>query len=172
MSTDVRTAAQRAVVAAALEARRVRGIKAIKAAQRQLGLCDGAYRDLLEAQTRTETAPGKRSATDLTLQEQDKVLDYMRRNGAPHPTRSGGLKRPTPAADRAGLMSKVHALLAALGTATGEPHSLKYADAICKRNGWADAVDFCSPADLHKLVGAMARTLRSKMAQAAKAPKP
>jgi phage gp16-like protein len=113
------------------------------------------------------TAPGKRSATALTLQEQDKVLDYMRRNGAPHPTRSGGRRRPQPAADRADLMAKVHALLGALGQATGEPYSLRYADAICKRNGWGDAVDFASPADLHKLVGALSRTLRSKAGRGA-----
>lgn len=168
MSVDVRSAAERAVATAATDLRRVRGIKAIKAAQRQLGLCDGAYRDLLEAQTRTPEQPGKRSATELSLAEQSKVLDYMRRQGAAHPSRGGGrLRIAAPTADRVPLLAKVHALLTELGRTTGESYSLNYADAICKRNGWAERVDFCGPADLHKLVGALARTLRSKAANPA-----
>jgi phage gp16-like protein len=148
---------------AALEAQRKRGVQAIKAAQRQMGLDDGAYRDLLAAQTRTDTFEGKRSATELTLPEQARVLDYMRRHGAAHPTRSGGRKRTaTPAPDRAALMARVHALLAEFGRVTGEAYSLAYADAIAKRNGWASAVDFCDGPALTKLVGALSRTLRSK----------
>lgn len=145
----------------ALAARRLAGIKAIKAAQRQLGLDDDAYRTMLEAQT------GKRSCTALSIPEQSKVLDYLRRQGAANPNRAardGGRKRIAPGADRAGLMAKVHALLNELQVVTGEAHSLNYADAICKRNGWAERVDFCAPADLHKLVGALSRTLRSKAA--------
>lgn len=152
--------------AQALEARRKAGIRAIKCAQRQLGLDDGTYRALLEGQT------GKTSATLLTVHEQGVVLDYMRRHGAPNPKRAardGGRKRLAPANDRAALMRKVHALLNELHRVTGEPHSLNYADAICKRNGWAERVDFCAPGDLHSLVGALARTLRAKAAHPAPA---
>jgi hypothetical protein len=146
---------------ASLEQRRKAGIKAIKCAQRQLGLDDATYRTMLQAQT------GKRSATELSVPEQGRVLDYLRRQGAANPRRAaydGGRKRATPAPERAALMRKVHALLAELHRVTGEPHSLNYADAICKRNGWAERVDFCAPHDLHSLVGALARTLRAKAA--------
>ena len=154
---------------AALEVRRKRGIIAIKAAVRALGLDDGTYRDMLEAQTRTSAGPGKRSATELTLPEQSRVLDHLRKSGAKHPRAAGGRKRTaTPAADRAALMAKLHALLVELGNVTGEAHSLKYADAICARNGWATTVDFCGPSDLHKLVGALARTIRAKAKAAGK----
>lgn len=157
--------------AAALEARRKRGIRAIKAAQRQLGLDDDTYRTMLWAQV------GKRSAADLTVNEQTRVLDYLRVQGAVNPAeakrkaaRAGGRKRGTPTLEKVALLAKVHALLNELGCLTGTLHSLNYADAICKRNGWAERVDFCSPANLHHLVGALARTVRAKQASAPTAP--
>jgi phage gp16-like protein len=156
--------------AAALERRRKAGVQAIKAAQRQLGLDDDTYRSMLERFSRPGPGlPGKRSATLLTLQEQAAVLDHLRAAGATNPKRAGrdgGKRRPVPAADRAELMAKVHSLLDGLGRATGEPHSLAYADAICKRNGWADAVNFCNAPTLHKLVGALSRTLRARQSKA------
>ena len=169
-------AGARKAAAAALEDRRRRGIVAIKATQRQLGLDDATYRDLLYSQTvkrdsdgREVPGTGKRSATELSLHEQNRVLDYMRAQGAPHPTRAGRnaagaapRRRGTPSGDKVGLMRKVHALLGELGRVTGSPHTLNYADAICRRNRWAERVDFCSAADLHKLVGALARTVRSR----------
>ncbi|MCU0963567.1 MAG: regulatory protein GemA [Burkholderiaceae bacterium] len=165
-----RPAAGAADTAAALEHRRKQGIMAIKAAQRQLGLDDGAYRALLQAQTELRDGggellrPGKRSATELTVHEQGRVLDYMRSQGALHPDRSGGRRRGTPAVEKTALLRKLHALLAELERVTGKAHSLSYADGICRRNGWAERVDFCAPRDLHKLVGAVSRTLRSKAA--------
>jgi hypothetical protein len=147
-----------------LEARRKRGIQAIKAAQRQLGLDDDTYRALLEAQT------GKRSASLLNLVEQARVLDYLRKQGATNPAeakrqaaRAGGRKRLVPTEDKAALLLKINALLSELGRITGTPHTLNYADAICKRNGWAERLDFCSPAGLHNLVGALSRTVRAKL---------
>lgn len=160
-----RSPVQRAQADAALEARRKRGIQAIKAAQRQLGLDDGTYRAMLAAQT------GKRSAAELTIAEQTKVLDYLRAQGAANPAearrkaeRAGGRKRGTPAPGKQALMEALGHLLLELERLTGQPHTLNYADAICKRNGWAERVDFCSPVHLHALVGAVARTLRSKAA--------
>lgn len=155
---------------AALERRRKEGVRAIKTAQRQLGLDDDTYRSMLEALTRPAPGqPGKRSATELSLPEQARVLDHMRRAGAANPRRAGrdsGKRRPTPSAGRAELMAKVHSLLDELGRATGQPHNLAYADAICRRNGWADAVDFCAAPTLHQLVGALSRTLRARQQQA------
>ena len=62
------------------------------------------------------------------------------------------------------MLAKVHALLAALGQATGTPHGMAYADAICQRNGWASAVDFCDSPALHRVIGALSRTLRRREA--------
>lgn len=149
--------------ALAAEQRRKRGVRAIKAAQRQLQLEDDTYRDLLHRLT------GKRSATQLSLEQQDVVLDYLREQGAANPRRAGrdaGKRRPRPSGDRVEMMGKVHSLLDALGSITGQAHTLAYADAICRRNGWADAVDFCSAEHLRALVGALARTVRSKIEQA------
>lgn len=153
---------------AAITARKKNGVQAIKVAQRQLGLDDATYRAMLAAQT------GKRSATELTLAEQGKVLDYLRTQGARNPAeegrqaaRAGGRKRGVPSDDKPALIAKLNALLTELGRVTGEAHSLNYADAICKRNGWAERVDFCSSANLHHLVGAVARTLRWKAANPA-----
>jgi hypothetical protein len=60
-------------------------------------------------------------------------------------------------------MGKVHAMLSDLEQCTGQPHTLAYADAICQRNGWCDRVDFASPALLHRLVGALSRTLQGRI---------
>jgi len=150
MNTATRTPAQ---------GRQLAQTKAIKAAQRQLGLDDDTYRAMLQRLT------GKTSATQLTIPEGAKVLDHMRQAGAVNPNRAnrdGGLRRPVVAADRAALMARINALLDDLSRVTGEPHTLRYADAICKRNAWASAVDMCSGPTLHLLVGALARTLRAK----------
>jgi hypothetical protein len=168
------TPAQQAARAAALEARRQKSLIALHAAARQAGIDDDTRRQLLALQTGGKLGPdgltvtgGKRSAADATVQELDRTIEAIRKQtGAAHPTRAGGRRRPTPSADRAALMAKVHALLAELGKVTGEPHSLRYADAIAKRNGWADAVDFCDGPALHRVVGALSRTLRSKSGRA------
>ncbi|MFM2056073.1 MAG: hypothetical protein RLY71_458 [Pseudomonadota bacterium] len=158
-------AATAADLKAGTQALHLRQVKAIKAAQRQLGMDDDTYRAMLEAQTRRPGQPGKRSAADLDVREGALVLNYLRRMGATNPAApDAGKRRTTPSSDRAHLMAKVHALLGELGRVTGQPHGLPYADAICKRNGWADAVDFCTPPVLHRLVGALARTLRHRQA--------
>lgn len=145
---------------ARLQARLQAQVKAIKASQRQLQMDDTTYRDMLQALT------GQRSATELNQAQAAKVLDYLRRQGAVNPKadRHSGKRRPVPAPDRAAMVAKVHALLGALGEATGQPHGMAYADAICKRNGWAEAVDFCGPLELHDLIGALSRTLRRRQA--------
>lgn len=168
------TPAQQAARDAAIEAKRKKYIVALKSAARQAGIDDDSYRNGLALVTGGKLAAdgitvvgGKRSATELTLPELVRAIEAIRRKGAPHPTRSGGQRRPAPAAEREALMAKVHALLAELGKVTKQTYSLKYADAIAKRNGWATAVDFCDAPALHKVVGALSRTLRKKQAEAA-----
>lgn len=137
------------------ERKRKRYIKAVKAAQRQLGMEDGDYRVMLHACT------GCHSATECSLSQLGAVLDHLRRVGATHP-KDGSKRRLVPTADRASLMKKVWALLAELERVTGQPHSMAYADAICQRNQWCSVVDFANPQILHQLVGALSRTLQAK----------
>lgn len=141
----------------AIEQHRKARIAAIKLSQKQLGMDDSTYLAILQAQT------GKSSSTELTFSELSKVLDYMRYVGATHPHRNDSRKRIAPAIDRVALIHKVHALLSELERCTGTPHTLAYADAICQRNGWCERVDFASPALLHRLVGALSRTLQGRM---------
>lgn len=151
---------------------RARQVRAIKAAQRQLGLDDETYRAMLAEQTRSELHPrGKRSATELTVIEAARVLDWMRAAGARNPKApADGLRRPRPAVDREGLLGQVKKLLVELATVTGEPHGMAYADAIARRNGWGSAVDFCGGRELHRVVGALSRTLRHHQRKAGLAP--
>lgn len=142
-----------------LEARRRNGVKAIKAAQRALDLDDATYRTMLA------TLTGKTSATELSLAQIGRVLDHLNRAGGVSPkakARAAGRTRPVPARDRAALMAEVHSWLDELQRITGQPHTLRYADAIAKRNGWGETVDMVSPQDLHALVGTLARTARHK----------
>lgn len=141
------------------ERKRKKYIKAVKAAQRQLGLDDATYRVMLQART------GQRSAADCSITQLGLVLDHLRRAGAAHPV-AAGKRRLVPTADRAALVQKVYALLAELEHITGVPHSMAYADAICQRNQWCTLVDFANPQILHQLVGALSRTLRTKASTA------
>lgn len=167
------TPAQLAARQTAMDNKRKTYVKALKAAQRQAGIDDESYRAGLALVTGGKLGAdgitvvgGKRSATELTLLELERAIEAIRRKGAPHPTRSGGQRRPTTAEDRADLMAKIHKLLEELGRVTKQTYSLKYADAIAKRNGWATCVDFCDPPALHRVVGALSRTLRKKQAEA------
>lgn len=145
------------------EARRKAAIKALKACVRQLQMPDADYRAMLQART------GHNSATLCTPEQLGVVIAHLKRAGATPPPKvlakgvnSDGRKRNVPTPERAPLMAKVVALLQELGRVTGNPHSLAYADAICVRNGWCTRVDFADAPVLHKLVGALERTLRHR----------
>lgn len=128
--------------------------RAIFAACKANGIDNDARRSLVRNLT------GRDSIADCTLMELGRVLDHLNRGKQGY----AGRKRTTPSADRAPLLSKIDALLAELHRVTGEVHTLKYADAIAKRNGWAECVDFADAAALHKIVGALNRTLQFKQA--------
>ncbi|MCA0175198.1 MAG: regulatory protein GemA [Proteobacteria bacterium] len=162
-STAPKAVAVITATARADQRRRTR-IQAISVSRRQLGLDEDTYRAMLVRLT------GKRSIKDMTEPEHKTVLDHLRQAGAVHPLRQdreARLRRPRPDAVRADMMGKVHALLDELGRATGQPHTLTYADAVCKRNRWASCADLCTPDHLHALVGALSRTLRAKAGKAA-----
>ena len=141
-------------------------IKAIKTKQRQLGMDDETYRAMLLART------GKTSAKDCTLTELGVVSGYLSSQGAVAPkaeARATGKVRPGVALERQALRSKVNALLGELARVTDITDSVKYVNAICQKNGWCSAIDFADPHILHKLVGALSRTLASRKAKAHRA---
>ncbi|ANQ83674.1 hypothetical protein dqs_0598 [Azoarcus olearius] len=129
--------------------------RAIFAACRQQGIDDDARRALVRNLT------GCDSLARCTLMQLGQVLDHLNRGSQGY----AGRKRTTPTADRAPLLSKIDALLAELHRVTGEVHTLKYADAIAKRNGWAECVDFADTAALKNIAGALNRTLQYKAAR-------
>ncbi|MDT3668983.1 MAG: phage protein GemA/Gp16 family protein [Aromatoleum sp.] len=129
--------------------------RAVFAACKANGLDDDARRLLVKNLT------GCASLADCTMGQLSEVLNHLNRGKNGY----AGRKRTTPTADRAPLLAKIDALLAELHRVTGEVHTLKYADAIAKRNGWAECVDFADPVALKHIVGALNRTLQHKLAK-------
>lgn len=127
---------------------------AIFAALKANGLDDAARRQIVK------TLTGRDSMKDCTVNELGEILNHLNRGKQGYL----GRRRSTPSADRAPLLAKITALLAELHRVTGQVHTLKYADAICKRNGWAECVDFADAAALKNVVGALNRTLQYRMA--------
>jgi phage gp16-like protein len=155
------TATRRAPAAPARKAANpdsyTRRLRAIHAACRNNGLDDDARHALIFA------LAGKTSLAQCTALEMNRILDHLNRaSGYAGKAAFEGRARVTPAAARAPLLTKIDALLAELHRVTGEPHTLKYADAIARRNGWGECIDFCNVAGLHRVVGALSRTLASK----------
>lgn len=128
--------------------------RAIFAACKAAGLDEDARRAIVLELT------GCTSMSQCTLTQLGDVLDRLNRSK----TGYAGRRRSTPTEDRAPLLAKIDALLAELHRVTGQVHTLKYADAIAKRNGWAENVDFADPAALRNVVAALNRTLQSKIA--------
>lgn len=139
-----------APLAAQIAARR----RAVFAACKANGLDNDARREIVKNLT------GCTSLSDCTMGQLSEVLNHLNRGKNGY----AGRKRSTPTADRAPLLGKIDALLAELHRVTGEVHTLKYADAIAKRNGWAECVDFADPVALKNIVGALNRTLQHKAA--------
>lgn len=128
--------------------------RAVFAACKANGLDDDARRLLVKNLT------GCTSLADCTMGQLTEILDHLNRGQHGY----AGRKRSTPSPDRAPLLEKIDALLAELHRVTGQVHSLKYADAIAKRNGWAECVDFADARALRAIVGALNRTLQHKIA--------
>ena len=158
-SAATHSAQQRSKNAAAVttDDTRKKFIKAIKTKQRQLGMTDEVYRAMLLART------GHSSATLCNLHQLGLVNEYLSGQGATNPK---GLslrgKRPAIATDRQALRGKVNALMAELVRLADITDPVKYVNAICVRNGWCTTLDFADPHTLHKLVGALSRTVAGK----------
>lgn len=130
--------------------------RAIFAACKAAGLDDDERRAIVLQVT------GCSSMSACTADQLAEILNHLNRGRAAGKSAYAGRRRVKPAPDRAALLSKIDALLAELHRVTGEVHTLKYADAIAKKNGWAENVDFCDPVGLLRVVGALARTLKYK----------
>lgn len=97
--------------------------------------------------------------SDCTLGQLGDVLDALNHGKQGY----AGRKRSSPSAERKPLLDKIDALLAELHRVTGKVHTLKYADAIAKRNGWAECIDFADVRALKNVVGALNRTLQYRI---------
>ncbi|MDR1351478.1 MAG: regulatory protein GemA [Zoogloeaceae bacterium] len=131
-------------------------LKAIFAACKATGLDDDSRRAVVEQLT------GKKSLSDCTAVELGCVLDHLNRGRKQGKQRYEGRQRVRPAETRAGQLSKIDALLAELHRVTGGVHTLKYADAIAKKNGYGECVEFCDGRGLRYVIGALTRTLAFK----------
>ncbi|MDR1424289.1 MAG: regulatory protein GemA [Azoarcus sp.] len=131
-------------------------LKAIFAACKAIGLDDDSRRAVVEQLT------GKGSLSGCTAVELGVVLDHLNRDRKQGKQQYEGRRRVTPSETRAGQLSKIDALLAELHRVTGRAHTLKYADAIAKRNGYGECVDFCDGRGLRYVIGALTRTLAFK----------
>ncbi len=127
--------------------------RAIFAACKATGLDNDARRQIVKRLT------GHDSMTACSYDQLGQILDHLNRGQQGY----NGRRRVAPAADRAPLLAKIDALLAELHRVTGQVHTLRYADAIARRNGWAECVDFADTKALHHIVGALNRTLQHKI---------
>lgn len=107
-------------------------IGAIKAGQAYLGWDDVVYHSVL-----ARLCDGKTSSTQCTLDELQRVRDYMHNQGFPRHSAKHG-KRPKVASSRHAILSKIEALLADAG------RKWTYAETMCehmfkvKRLEWLD----------------------------------
>lgn len=119
---------------------RKRELAQIHIAKNALGMDDDTYRTMLVRVAKVG------SSADLNWQQRKKVLDEMRRLGWKNPKFG---RRPLPAPDRAKLVQKIEAFLAE------RKLTWAYADAMAKRICKVEAVQFCMPEQLQKLVAAL-----------------
>jgi len=122
------------------EVLRKREIAAIHVLKSQAGMSDDEYRALLEGVT------GKSSAADLDRAERRRVLDRFAKMGVKSTAR---MRRDRVGGDRQALLAKIDAQLAAAG------RDRRYLATMVKRVTGADALEFCDPLRLQKLVIAL-----------------
>lgn len=128
-------------------------IAKVKMAQKQLGISDDVYRDVLEERY------GERSCTKLTLKQLDDFLRHLGSLGWKERTiraRKGDQAAPTEQAmSRKAMLSKIEALLAELGSKQGAHVPWSYAAAILKRMYRVDSLEWAKPEQLRGLIAAL-----------------
>jgi phage gp16-like protein len=133
---------------------RRRELAQIHIAKKQLGLDDDTYRAMLDAIGRV------RSAGDLNAEGRRQVLAHLKARGfSPRPgaAKSTGkvsadtswdwVNRAAP--DRQAMLRKIAVILKDAG------REKAYADAVAKKMFAIERVEFCAPAQLHKIVSAL-----------------
>ena len=122
----------------------------IHIAKKDLGLSDEVYRGIIEAKF------GESSAKKLTDTQLEQLAGHLRTLGwEPAPPKKKGRKpRNMSGTPRAPLLSKIEALL----TEAGRPW--EYADGVARRVCGVEKVQWCTPAQLQKVVAALGYNAR------------
>lgn len=119
-------------------------LAAIHMGKKALGLDEETYRDLLES------AAGVRSAADATEDGLIKILKRMQDAGFDQrPRRDFGRRPNLPQRDKSELVKKIEALLADDGK------HWNYALGMARKMFGKESIEFCSPAELYKIVAAL-----------------
>lgn len=126
---------------------RLAAIRAIQAMRRQLDLDDEVYRNLVE-NCSTPLGPAVRSAGACNQAQLDAVAAKLRLLLG-QPANGWKNKPKDPALMVQALIRKVEAQLADQG------REWDYAHALAKRICKVDRVEFCTPADLQKVIAAL-----------------
>ncbi len=133
---------------------RNRELAQIHIAKKQLALDDETYREMLWTIARV------RSSGELDFTGRKRVLDHLRargfKPGRPAKPRAG---RPMPSADRAAMVAKIRAMLAAAGRVDA------YADGIALHMFHVDRFEWLRPDQLRKLVAALVIDARRRGAE-------
>lgn len=121
----------------------------IKMAQKQLGLDDGTYRDILKRVT------GKDSTTKMSLIEREQIINEFKKLGwkpsAAAKSKHG--KKPRVSTDkpsRQAVMDKIEAILSDMGL------HWNYAHGIARGMHKKEKLDFCTDEELHKVMQGLA----------------
>ncbi len=137
-------------------------IAKIKIAQKQLGLEDGAYRDILKRVT------GEDSSTKLDEKQLEAVINELKRYGFKPTAPAKYGRKPNIGkahASRKVKVEKIEALLADMGKHWNYAHSI--AKKVTK--GEKEIVTFCSDEQLTKIISALTRTQQYQKKKQAKA---
>ncbi len=129
---------------------RRRELAMIHIAKAQLGMDDGAYRDLLWTLGRV------RSAADLDFTGRQRVLEHLKNCGfTPRPSKPERPKDPAwawvnnAAADRQAMLRKIAVMIKAAD------REKAYVDAIAKHMFGIDVAEFCAPDQLRRIIAAL-----------------
>ena len=122
-----------------------REITLIHVARQKLAMDDDTYRAMLFAQA------GVKSSTELNATGRKKVLDHLKASGFKVVAkRAGTAARPAPAKDKVAQVRKIRALLIYLDN---KPDA--YADGMSKHMFKVDRFEWCTGAQLGKIIAAL-----------------
>lgn len=137
---------------------RFRDLKLIHIARRDMAWDENTYRAMLERIT------GKTSAAALTARERKAVIDDFVRLGWKIKSRKGHRHPGNVPKDRQRLLYKIGAYLADAG------RTWAYADGVARNLCKVDALRFCTPEQLHKIVAALEYDQKRRRKKAANTP--